>query len=427
MGGLFSRESGPPFFVFFSMTHTGFLFTELNDLALTAGRSFDGLAVGAFRDMYGRAVEFKADELDEYLSNTLAGIEATKTESGELVGLPIDAKDHDKGDGAGWIVGAERNGRVIKLTPKWTEIGQELIGKGIRRFFSATVDTVNKVILGGTLTNWPATRDSKGNILLKPIELADNLYRLPEEKNVIDAALDFMRALFYQGVPATPDGQAPSISTATNGDEIMTVKLAELSAEERAELVKELAMQLQPQTQTPAPQHTAATPTLPVELAQVLGVQTLSEDGKAQLKTWMEIQAKSVQEQAQLAFNAEMARIQRENAVTELANRVTSGTAEAPRGIRGLKSEELKKHLLALPADEAKYFGELLSGIVKDGLVEFSELGHGRKLDGQTELPAEIAEKLDGGELNINDLRNPILGLGDMSAYNLSRWNGKEK
>lgn len=402
------------------MPNSGFLFAELNELALTDGKMFDGLAVGSFRDMFGREVTFKTSELDEYLANTLAGIEATKTDSGELVGLPIDAKDHDKGDGAGWIVGAVRAGERIRLVPKWTEIGQELIGKGVRRFFSATVDTANKVILGGTLTNWPATRDSKGKILLKPIELSGGLYELAEDKTIIEAALDFVRALFSQGAAQTPAPQ-----TANTGDEIMTVKLAELSAEDRAELVKQVAALTQ--TQTPAPQHAAPTPTLPVELAQVLGVQTLSEQGKAQLKTWMETQAKSVQEQAQLAFNAEMARIQRENTVTELAQRVTNGTAEAPRGIKGVKAEDLKAHLLSLPADEAKYFGELLAGIVKDGLVEFSELGHGKKLQGLTELPAEIASKLDDGTFKLADLSNPLLGLGDLADYNLSRWNGKEK
>src|SRR5579859_3372891 len=102
-----------------------FLFTQLSSDALTAGRLFDGLAVGSFTDMRGRAVTFAPDELPTYLANTLAAIAATKSESGEVVGLPIDARDHENGDGSGWIVGAELEGDRIRLKPKWTELGVE--------------------------------------------------------------------------------------------------------------------------------------------------------------------------------------------------------------------------------------------------------------------------------------------------------------
>jgi hypothetical protein len=65
---------------------------------------------------------------------------------------------------------------------------------------------------------------------------------------------------------------------------------------------------------------------LPVDLAQVLGVDVLSAEGKQKITVWMEQQAKAVQEQAQLAFNTHMARIQRETQFADLARRVTSGT-----------------------------------------------------------------------------------------------------
>jgi hypothetical protein len=94
--------------------------------------------------------------------------------------LPIDAQGHDKGDGAGWIVGVELVGDIIRLVPKWTKIGRELIGEGIRRFFSATIDTSNKVVLGGTLTNWPATRDENNRMMLKPIELERGIFTVDE-------------------------------------------------------------------------------------------------------------------------------------------------------------------------------------------------------------------------------------------------------
>jgi hypothetical protein len=161
---------------------SGFLYADL--AALTSGRPFDGFAASdpdePFIDMHGNEIAIKPDELPQYLENTRALIEATRTESGELVGLPIDANGHEKGDGAGYIVGVELTGSVLQFVPQWAEIGLGLLQKGIRRWFSATADIANKAILGGTLTNWPATRKRNGRILLRPIELSKSLFEIEE-------------------------------------------------------------------------------------------------------------------------------------------------------------------------------------------------------------------------------------------------------
>jgi len=178
---------------------TNLLIADLSDAeVLTSGRPFDGIAAGRFTDMYGRTFEIKAGDLDEIVENTRAAIESSKTESGELVGLPVDAHDHDKGDGAGWLVAVERAGDVIRLTANWTAIGVELIEGKIRRLFSATIDIANKVILGGTLTNWPAVRSESGEMLLRPIELAAarGLYELKVES--LDARLNRIHSAFAE-------------------------------------------------------------------------------------------------------------------------------------------------------------------------------------------------------------------------------------
>lgn len=480
---------------------TNVLFAELSTDALTAGRLFDGLAAGSFIDMHGRSVTFEPNELSIYLANTLAAIAATKSESGEIVGLPIDAHDHENGDGSGWIVGAELEANRIRLLPKWTDIGVDLVKRGIRRFFSATVDTVNQVILGGTLTNWPATRDPQGKVMLRPIELAqmpgtyqladaaedslndklqdvydawraqqappepspfcfvvdayddhvivnenDELYSIAytrgEDDKIIfaprsewkavkqtyvEAAMKQLRRIvraFGLGKANTEDkpGDKPPADKPVppTGDNEMAIKLAELSAEDRAELVKLVAAQM-----APAPAAPPAADTSNVDLSQLLGVQPMNEDGKKKLTELMQQQAKHVQDQAELAFKAQMATIQRDARLTELSMKLAGGTPEAPRGIKGATADDLKKHLAALPEGESKWFGDLLSGIVKDGLVEFTELGHARKLTGTTQLPAEIAASLDKGEFKLADLASPILGLGDLKQYDLSKWQGK--
>jgi len=205
----------------------------------------------------------------------------------------------------------------------------------------------------------------------------------------------------------------------------MAIKLAELSAEDRAELAKLVAAQM---PAAPARDVPAPVPALPaagtsaVDLSQLLGVQPLTEAGKTKLTELMTAQAQHVQEQAALAFQAQMAQIQRDTAITELSMRVTGGTPDAPRGVKGTTAEELKKHLSALPTTEAKWFGDLLAGIVKDGLVEFTELGHGRKMTGATPLPVEIAAELRKGGIKLADLNSPLLGLGDMAQYDLSEF-----
>ena len=150
------------------------LYLKLTEDVLTDGSLFDALTHGTFVDMYGSKHTFREKDLETYVKNTALAIENTKQDDGEVVGLPIDIVDHNHGDGAGWITGIEldKERGVIQIKPSWTTIGVEAISNKIRRFFSATIDTVNKVFLGGTLTNWPAIRDKKGNVLLKPVELS---------------------------------------------------------------------------------------------------------------------------------------------------------------------------------------------------------------------------------------------------------------
>lgn len=153
-----------------------FLFVELG----SGLSSFDGMSAGSFTDMRGRKVEFKPDELAQYIANTKEVLETTRTDSGDLVGLPIDLDGHDHKGGAGWItdVSLDAGRNIIRFGANWTDAGRDLIKSNTRRFFSPTVDPSEKVILGGSMTNWPASRDKKGRMLLRPIELSEQLQEL---------------------------------------------------------------------------------------------------------------------------------------------------------------------------------------------------------------------------------------------------------
>lgn len=368
---------------------SGFQFVEL---ANAQGKAFDGVASGSFIDMHGRVVVIKATDMPTYLKNTQAAIEASKTESGELVGLPIDARNHENGDAAGWIVGVELAGGVLRFIPKWTQIGVDLITGGIRRMFSPTVDLVNKVVVGGTLTNWPASRDRSGKVLLRPIELCQSILSVE-----------------------TGGGEAADTKTNPNKEIDMTVKLQDLTPEERAELAKQVAVELAKDVQPTPPAQT-------VDLSSLLEIDGLSEEAKKQRKEELRAQLVAIRKQAELEYKAELSRLQHESNMTELAGKLTGGTSECPKGYR-VSAEDLRAHLLKLDPEEAKFWGDLMGRTASEGFVEFAELGHGKQMKGTAELPPEVVAKLESGDFKVADLANPILGLGDLSQYNLSKWS----
>jgi hypothetical protein len=172
-----------------------FLFVDL--AGLTPGKPFAGFAAGSFVDMNGREVEFAAGTLRTFIANTLRAIAAAKSKG--MPGLPIDARAHDKGEAAGWIVGAEAGEvedsagtavPVIMLAAEWTKLGLELLRDRIMANFSPTVDVRGKVIRGGSLTNWPASVDASGAPLFPAVELAQGMWAWGARMEMAEKSLD---------------------------------------------------------------------------------------------------------------------------------------------------------------------------------------------------------------------------------------------
>jgi hypothetical protein len=154
---------------------------EFDEDGFFQGRWFDGMATGTFRpgNLMGRSVTFAPEDMPGYLKNTLRAIASTKDADGVVVGLPIDSWDHSHASGAsGYIIDARLadgpNGPIMEVLPKWNKRGVELIGENLYRWFSGNIDMKEKVFEGGTLTNWPATRNDQGEIQLKPIQLSQD-------------------------------------------------------------------------------------------------------------------------------------------------------------------------------------------------------------------------------------------------------------
>jgi hypothetical protein len=172
-----------------------FLFVDL--AGLRPGKPFAGFAAGRFVDMNGREVEFKASALKTFVANTLKAIGRAKEKG--MPGLPIDARQHDKGEAAGWIVDASEGEvedsegvavPVIMLAAEWTKLGIELLQERIMANFSPTVDLREKVIRGGSLTNWPASVDASGAPLFPAVELAQGLWTCRTPFDLAEKSLD---------------------------------------------------------------------------------------------------------------------------------------------------------------------------------------------------------------------------------------------
>lgn len=371
------------------MPLTAFLFTDVKDFSAIGLKPIDGLSAGTFTSMWGDVVEFKAEELETYAANTKRVINSTKTEGGEIVGLPIDMDMHDHRGGAGWIkdviVDMERN--ILRFMVEWTSEGAEVIQKNIRRFFSPSTDPENQIVLGGSLTNWPATRDAKsGRILLRPIELSQFMKEIDMPKTLEELESG------QTALTASVD-KLTTLMTAVN------TKLAELSTQ--APAAGDDKTKLDPDRINP-------------ELLELLG-------NGAGLE---ELGAKAA-EIAQDAVKAE----KRKHAVVEFAARIAGGTKAKPFGLK-VRPADLVALLVSIPEKQGNAVMKILEQSL-DAAIDFAQ--HGIDGDGflnKPELP-EIYKKYarefcaSGSTIAEFFKQNPEVG--KMDDFNLAEFAQKEK
>jgi hypothetical protein len=368
MAALYSAMSG-------EASRDGVYFTDLaKELAHLS--KIDGLAaLDDAVDAHGRKLSVKPEDLPAYVENTKAVLESTRDSQGNIVGLPIDLRNHDHQGGAAWIVGLEldKARNVIQFVLNWTEAGIELVQKNISRYFSASFDDVNKIILGGSLTNWPASVNKRGEMLLRPVELSKSL-TIQENKNMtVDTGVPETKTLL-EALAALPgrivEAMSPKKPDAPVVSELSNATITEL----------------------------LATP------------QALQELGK-------QAEAKA----------AEMARASlRQKHVVEFASTVVGGTPSRPIGL-GVRSDEIVELLLSLPEKQSLAVEKLL-GKFLDSVISFAELGYGG--DGfvkKPHLPAEYREAMqvwvDGGKPAAEFFRDVMPELGKAEDFNLTEFN----
>jgi len=292
--------------------------------------------------------------------------------------------------------------------PQWTSLGRRLIGEKIQRYFSATLDLGKKVILGGTLTNWPATRDKTGRVLLRPIELSSGLFSLNEEAG---------------------DEPPENHEERNMSDEVKVSEstLAELRETIRREVLAELAPAKGDETAEQAVARLKDQLNLSA-FADVADLSKARETMLSQMQGALKAEYERMQKQAGTMLAEMMGQIKREQHIGELAAFLSGGDEKHPRGLP-VGREEIETFLSDLSDKQRAAAESILRRTVESGLVEFSEYGHGKATKQGTEKLDEPLARLlrehvkNGGELAA---WFDLAGVGEMSRYDLSEFE-KEK
>jgi hypothetical protein len=436
-------------------------------------KTIDGLATGRFIDMLGRLFIVKPDELETYVKNTNNALASTKDESGKIVGFPIDTNGHDHEDAAGWIKGAslDKKRNIVLLSVEWNDEGAELIGSDKKRFFSPEFDDQAKVIMGGSLTNWPATRNANHEILLKPIDKAQfAMFSIGavDEADSLDEQVYAVKQAFYEQYSEYDWSAYPvqvfdgylicrkdkknwrvKFEIAEDGavvldalDNWTEVKRQWVEAAIRS-LQRVIAGIFEPDNSSIQNQNPDLEEDMEFDfdklnpeqqqalLTQAEGrlVAKLSTGGKgaADLATLIDARANE-------RVTAMLALEQRKSHVAKFSAHVVGEDSKDGSNKAGLpiQKDAIEAVLLELPEDQAKKVEDMLTAILQKGVVPFTEAGHKEEIQGARELSDPL--KMCLRDFLGTDEKNTVAEffkinaseLGNMADYNLSEFVKKE-
>jgi hypothetical protein len=341
-------------------------------------KCFDGMAAGVFVDMWGQDVIIRPEDLAIYVANTKAALASTLDSEGNVVGFPIDAIDHRGGLAAGWIVDVNlAEGRdIIEFTPRWNRAGMDAIEADQVHYFSATFDMVGRTILGGSLTNWPATRDAAHNILLKPIELGSSI--LTGEVQERMTLGETIRKI---------------VTDVINGLRGNTEQLDEVNLSQGESMTDTI-------TETPAMQTVTVNLSDPMVMA-------------------------AVEKRAGEIAELKLAQAKRTADIAEFVTRLSAGTGGKAPIIDG---EKMTAFLAGLPDPTPAM--EIIRAVATTPRIDFTEHGHNRVMTGTQPLPDNLKpillSWLAAGKSKAEFFTVNAVELGTMEDYNLSEFTEKE-
>ena len=377
----------------------GFCFVEMGE-----GRPVEILRVGEFTDRNGRAVEITAEDLDAYVANFQAGA------AGQDV--PFDIQ-HERAEAAGWLKALWREGERLLGMPDWSALGEELVKGRVYRYLSATIDMVAKVIKSVSLVNFPAVKG------LAPIELAEGIYTWGTGQVTLSG---YLQANLHQHFTGVADqmamaGMVDVEQRVVLGGAIGTALEAFAGAMgdlgETLIAAPEFGPYYYSEHQEGASEMTGVQK--PTETALRAQLRKEMETEMAAEKTRLAELRTDVRKEVEVELEARFAR---RKELVEFADGLCSGD-------RALSTppDQVVAFLEALPEDQVEAAKAMLQAKVVP-LAELGSSGDGRDNGGKKKLPDEYAAMLRAGELEVVDLANPVLQLGDLSEYNLAEFQG---
>jgi len=423
--------------------------SELMAAEFAEGQPIEILRVGEFMDMRGNQVEVTEEDLDAYVANFEEGAAGVE--------IPVD-REHDHGEAVGWVTRLWREGQRLLATVEWNDLGRSLIGQRIYRYVSATLDLQERLVRAISLTNWPAVKG------LAPVELAEGVIGMRKRvglrnriatwwQRLTDAARemqelaesrtveigDYLQARLHRAFTNIADDMAAA-GVLTVDERIVLSNAIGVALEAFRENVGEAGAKT---IEVPVPDYAWFTEVLGGEAIPDAELEAgenpaseeetdmgeerrLTEEQLAELKRQAreEVEAELAEQQRQLA---ELRKRVREEVETELREKLErrQGYVEFAEQICGdgeaglsARRDDVVAFLEALPEELVEQAKALLGAKV----VDFSERGSARDGENRKALPDEIVAALESGQISVADLSNPILGLGELSEYDLSKW-----
>jgi hypothetical protein len=397
------------------------------EIALSNGKTtrYAGFAAGTFMGMFGEVTIGENEVLDyynatkDYLARTLEGEKAD--------GLPVDARDHNMADAAGWIttleLGMITDSNDIEIPAiffdiAWTPVGQQLITDRVLTNFSPTFSPTKKLIFGGSLTNYPGSVDENNVPLFDALQLRTG--------EIFAALKSQVRDIFSNS--NDPQDQQP-------GGDSMTVKFSELSTEEQdeirskveADMVSKLGLKDGSSIEDAATRLRNKMDFSALE--GVTDIDAIMSKVTEQVEGILDDEFALLEQQTELMVAKRLADRRKTRHVSEFVTMLSGGNAENPFGLRIGEPAELKTVMLSLPDDARAKIEAILLETWKHGRVEFSEFGHaGEKVHGTKKLSAPIAALLANHLETGGKLADwfALAQVGEMSDYDLSEYEEKE-
>lgn len=423
-----------------------FLFVEFAE-----GQPVEVLRVGEFIDRRGREITVTSEDLDTFVANFEAGAAGQE--------VPVDI-GHERNEAAGWLKQLWRADDRLLALPDWNELGKKLVRERIYRYLSATIDMAQKFIKSVSLVNFPAVKG------LKPVELSEGIYTLQAENWIETLAAriaEILREVLGLS-PGEPTEPMPE-ETVEEAEFVIRKEGSEIilysadgskvlgrfpfgSGEQYAseEAAREAAQEREKEINRIKHAEGGEQGEKQVLKLQQLGIEGSNNDAGGQMSSgdqeensMTEEELQELRDQIRGEVLAELE--QRENDLVELREQVR-GEVEAELAARFERRQDLVEFsqeicggdgvvLSAKPDDVVAFLEglddeqvEVAKGLLKAKVVELGERGSSRegKPTGKKELPVEYARMLDAGDFKIADLSDPVLNLGDLDQYDLSKW-----